>query len=116
MGSIRGLLTLPGPLGFILKSGFSIWAKLDDIGRDLVTVEWAPSHTSRKEASARGTPWLLPKANRLADDFAKRGAKMHPASPVVESQSAFVVGCLFCVLIFWQDSRALSVCWLSSCP
>ena len=63
-----------------------IWAKLADVGRDLVTVEWVPSHTSWKEASARGIPWLHHKANRLADDFAKRGAKIHPASELVESQ------------------------------
>ena len=62
------------------------WFKLNEIGRDQVELHWIHSHASWREAQARWVPWLHFRANKLADDFAKRGANMHPVSDEVEEQ------------------------------
>ena len=63
-----------------------VWDKIQDIGRDHIQVIWVPSHTSWREAQARGVEWLHFRANKLADTFAKRGARGHPTSPEVVEQ------------------------------
>eukprot|EP00959_Pyramimonas_sp_CCMP1952_P152248 3185393-Pyramimonas_sp.AAC.1 len=55
-----------------------IWFKINEIGLDQIDLHWIRSHSSWMEAQASGVPWLHFRANKLADIFAKRGARMHP--------------------------------------
>ena len=63
-----------------------IWFKLNEIGVEHVQLTWVHSHASWTEAQSQGVAWLHFRANRLADDFAKRGARVHPASDEVDKQ------------------------------
>ena len=78
-----------------------IWAKIEDIGEELVRVEWVPAHLSESQARDRDLAEWKRQANQWADELAKKGAARHEGHAELEA----IVGL--------ADHRVRFVQWLA---
>ena len=55
-----------------------IWKKVDDLGKDNVDCTWIKGHSTWNDVLEGVITQWLREGNRAADDFAKKGATLHP--------------------------------------